>query len=59
MPQLDRLETKRLVLRKPRSEDAQSIFSRYASDPNVTRFVGKAGKSGATLKFLTFYSVYQ
>ncbi|MBN1652922.1 MAG: GNAT family N-acetyltransferase [Deltaproteobacteria bacterium] len=39
MPQLDRLETTRLVLRKPRSEDAQSIFSRYASDPNVTRFV--------------------
>jgi RimJ/RimL family protein N-acetyltransferase len=35
-----RLETSRLVLRRPRREDAQAIFDTYASDPEVTRFVG-------------------
>jgi RimJ/RimL family protein N-acetyltransferase len=33
-------ETERLVLRRPAAADAQSIFVRYASDPEVTRYVG-------------------
>jgi len=36
----ERVETARLVLRRPRFEDAEAIFVRYASDPEVTRFVG-------------------
>ena len=36
----DRFETDRLVLRRPRAEDAPAIFARYASDPEVTRWVG-------------------
>jgi ribosomal-protein-alanine N-acetyltransferase len=32
--------TARLRLRPPTSADAQSIFERYASDPEVTRFLG-------------------
>jgi ribosomal-protein-alanine N-acetyltransferase len=36
----ERLETARLLLRRPRAEDAEAIFARYASDPEVTRFVG-------------------
>ena len=31
--------TARLLLRRPRSSDVQSIFERYASDPEVTRFL--------------------
>jgi len=34
------LETERLVLRAPRLNDAQPIFERYASDPEVTRYLG-------------------
>lgn len=34
------IQTPRLVLRRPRPEDAESIFARYASDRDVTRFVG-------------------
>jgi RimJ/RimL family protein N-acetyltransferase len=36
----ERLETTRLILRRPRAEDAAAIFARYASDPEVTRWVG-------------------
>jgi ribosomal-protein-alanine N-acetyltransferase len=35
----ERVETDRLVLRKPRLEDAEAIFARYASDPDVTRYL--------------------
>lgn len=35
----DVLRTDRLLLRKPRADDAQAIFDRYASDPDVTRYV--------------------
>src|SRR5205809_292837 len=35
-----RVETGRLVLRRPRADDAAAIFARYASDPAVTRWVG-------------------
>ena len=36
---MDVIETERLVLRRPRVEDAPAIFARYASDPEVTRFM--------------------
>ena len=36
----DRFETDRLLLRRPRPDDAAAIFNRYASDPEVTRWVG-------------------
>ena len=34
-----RLETRRLVLRQFRMEDAEDMFSNWASDPEVTRFL--------------------
>jgi RimJ/RimL family protein N-acetyltransferase len=36
----EKLETARLLLRRPRRRDADAVFSRYASDPEVTRFLG-------------------
>lgn len=33
------LETERLVLRRPRAQDAEAVFARYASDPEVTRYM--------------------
>ena len=36
----ERIETGRLIVRKPRPEDADAIFTRYASDPDVVRYVG-------------------
>ena len=36
----ERIETARLLLRRPRPADAEAIFSRYASDPGVTRYMG-------------------
>jgi RimJ/RimL family protein N-acetyltransferase len=35
----ERFETARLILRRPSLADAESIFSRYASDPGVTRYL--------------------
>jgi RimJ/RimL family protein N-acetyltransferase len=35
----ERLETPRLVLRRPVDADAAAIFERYASDPDVTTFL--------------------
>jgi len=35
-----RIETNRLVLRKPTLADAEAVFTRYASDPDVTKFMG-------------------
>ena len=37
---IEQLETERLLLRRPRLEDAANIFARYSSDADVTRFVG-------------------
>lgn len=37
---MDWIETERLVLRAPRLNDVQAIFDRYASDPEVTRYLG-------------------
>ena len=34
------VETSRLRLRRPRQSDAEEIFARYSSDPEVTRFIG-------------------
>jgi RimJ/RimL family protein N-acetyltransferase len=36
----ERIETARLVLRRPRAGDAAAIFAAYASDPEVTRWLG-------------------
>lgn len=36
----ERIETERLMLRRPVLRDAPAIFARYASDPEVTRFLG-------------------
>jgi ribosomal-protein-alanine N-acetyltransferase len=33
------IQTERLVLRKPRMEDAPAIFQAYAQDPEVTRYL--------------------
>jgi len=33
------IETSRLILRKPRLEDAREMFEAYASDPEVTRYL--------------------
>lgn len=35
----ERLETTRLVLRRPTIEDAEVAFESYASDPNITRYL--------------------
>ena len=34
------IETTRLILRQPKMSDAITMFERYASDPEVTRFLG-------------------
>jgi ribosomal-protein-alanine N-acetyltransferase len=49
-------ETDRLLLRRPRASDAVTMFTRYASDPEVTRFLGwPTHRSVAdTAEFLTF-----
>jgi len=36
----DHLTTERLLLRRPLRSDAELIYTRYASDPEVTKFVG-------------------
>jgi ribosomal-protein-alanine N-acetyltransferase len=36
----ERVETDRLVLRRPRIADAQAVFNRYACDRDVTRYLG-------------------
>lgn len=36
----ERFGTSRLVLRKPTLDDAEAVFIRYASDPEVTRYLG-------------------
>ncbi len=35
----ERIETERLVLRRPTLGDAQAVFTRYASDPAATRYM--------------------
>src|SRR5262245_60338090 len=43
-----RLETERLVLRRPRARDARAVFKRYAGDPEVARFLGWPRHRAAT-----------
>lgn len=52
----ERLETARLVLRRPVAADVQSIFERYASDDEVTRFMSWPTHRtlGDTRAFLAF-----
>ena len=52
----ERVETRRLILRRPRREDAGAIFARYANDPDVTRWLGwpRHESVDATFAFLEF-----
>jgi ribosomal-protein-alanine N-acetyltransferase len=52
----ERIETSRLILRRPRVDDADAIFTRYASDKEVLRFVGwpRHERIEATRAFLEF-----
>jgi RimJ/RimL family protein N-acetyltransferase len=38
----ERIETERLVLRRPVASDAEAILGCYAGDPDVTRYLGWA-----------------
>src|SRR5271167_1217395 len=53
---LPAFNTARFILRPPRDEDAEQIFSRFASDEDVTRFVGwpRHLSLGDTKAFLAF-----
>jgi [ribosomal protein S5]-alanine N-acetyltransferase len=50
------IATPRLVLTQPDARDAEAIFERYASDPDVTRYVGwpRHRSSADTRAFLAF-----
>ena len=52
----ERVETDRLLLRRPAEADAEAIFTRYSSDPDVTRYVGfpRHERIEDTLAFLQF-----
>src|SRR5262249_38528998 len=52
----EQVETPRLILRRPKREDAEAIFSRYASDPEVTRLLAWPRHTSvcATHAFLEF-----
>ena len=52
----ERIETARLVLRRPGGADADAIFSSYASDPEVTRYLAwpRHLTIEATRRFLEF-----
>ena len=52
----ERIETSRLMLRKPTSADAEAVFSRYASVPEVTRLLGwpRHGSIEQTRAFLAY-----
>jgi RimJ/RimL family protein N-acetyltransferase len=52
----ERIETERLILRRPRREDAEPIFARYAADADVTRFLSwpRHESAEATRAFLEF-----
>jgi RimJ/RimL family protein N-acetyltransferase len=52
----ERIETARLVLRRPQRRDAEIIFSRYANDSEVTRYLAWPRHRGLrdTLQFLEF-----
>ena len=51
-----RVETARLILSPPTADDVQAIFERYASDPDVTRFMAwpRHESTASTEAFVTF-----
>jgi ribosomal-protein-alanine N-acetyltransferase len=55
----ERIETARLLLRRPVAADVAAIFDRYAGDPEVTRFLGwpRHQTSEDTRRFLTFSDI--
>jgi RimJ/RimL family protein N-acetyltransferase len=52
----EQIETARLILRRPLATDLDAVFARYASDPEVTRFVAWPTQSSLadTHEFLAF-----
>ena len=52
----ERIETERLILKRPIPEDAELVFTRYSSDPEVTRYVGwpRQDSVSQTKAFITF-----
>ena len=52
----ERLETDRLIIRRPTLGDVKAIFATYASDPDVTRYVGwpRHARPNETRAFLQF-----
>lgn len=52
----ERIETARLILRRPLREDADAIFGGYASDPEATRYLAwpRHRTLQDTLQFLAF-----
>ena len=52
----ERIETARLILRRPRRRDAEVIFDRYANDSEVTRYLAwpRHRNLRDTLQFLQF-----
>jgi [ribosomal protein S5]-alanine N-acetyltransferase len=52
----ERLETERLILRRPRLEDADAIFTRFAADADVVRYISwpKHETPEATRTFIAF-----
>ena len=56
MPEPSRIETERLLLRRPEPDDVQAIFDRYASDVEVTRYLSWPRHTSVdqTRRFLEF-----
>ena len=52
----ERIETERLVIRRPLEGDVEAIFSRYSNDPDVTQYLGwpRHRSVADTRDFLTF-----
>jgi [ribosomal protein S5]-alanine N-acetyltransferase len=51
----ERIESSRLLYRRPTPADAEEIFSRYASDPEITRFMSFRAHASIkeTLEFIS------
>jgi ribosomal-protein-alanine N-acetyltransferase len=56
MRAFERLETDRLLLRRPTLRDAKAIFATYSADPDVTRYVSwpRHSRANDTRAFLEF-----
>ena len=55
-----RLETPRLILRRPEPADAEAVFARFANDPNVTRYMAWPRHESVeqTREFLSFSTAH-